>query len=81
MWKVCRALHVVRRRLQGVLRRRTAVEDVARLEGAVGGGVWPDEGWLEGGPGRGKVASKLIKGTRMVASQTMPASNAHRMPS
>ena len=36
---VGRALHVVGRLLQGVRRRRGALEDVARLEEAVG--VWP----------------------------------------
>ena len=37
-WRVGRALHVVGRRLQGVLRRRRAVENVARLAEAVRGG-------------------------------------------
>ena len=50
---VCRVLLIVLRRLQGVQRRRTAVEDVARLAEAVGGGGWPGAGWREGGPGRG----------------------------
>ena len=35
-WGVCRALHVMQSRLQGVRRRRAAVEDVASFAKAVG---------------------------------------------
>ena len=48
---VGRAMHVVVRRLQGVRRRRGAVEDVARMAEAVGGG---------GGAGAGLGAAGLV---------------------
>ena len=57
IWGVCRALHVVRRQLQGIWRRRTAEEDVASLAEAVGGlGRWAraGAGWREIGAGRGE---------------------------
>ena len=47
------ALHVVGRRLQGILRRRGAVQDVARLTEAVGGGGWVGAGARRAGPGQG----------------------------
>ena len=55
-WGLCRALHVVRGRLQGVRCRRGAVEDVPRLAKAVGSqgsGGGPGAGWRDGRAGRG----------------------------
>ena len=48
-----RAQHVMRRRVQSVLRRRGAVEDVARLEETGGDRERPEAGWAGAGRGLG----------------------------